>query len=44
MKEEIVLGRLLGNPNATKLHVTVRIYNNANDNFVNLFIRIYIHI
>ena len=34
MKEEIVLGRLLGNPNATKLHVTVRIYNNANDNFV----------
>ena len=44
IKEEIVLGRLARNPNAMKLHVTVRIFNNANDNFVSDIYLSLIHI
>ena len=36
MKEGIVLGALAGNLNATKLRVTVRILNNANEYFVSM--------
>ena len=38
IKEEIVLGNLPRNPNAMKPRVTVRISNNANDNFVSVII------
>ena len=41
MKEGIVLGALAGNLNAIKLHVTVRILNNANEYFVSMNYYVY---
>ena len=44
MKEGIAPGALAGNLNATKLRVTVRILNNANEYFVSMnFTRDYVY-